>query len=286
MSYNTELQSNNADLQEILDAVNALPDAGAELPELTNPGTAGDLVYGKEMIDANGNVVTGSLRPKLGGLTADVAPQTAGGSMPYVKLIHTVSERTLIDPAFGGQITFQAPFEVYGDAAAADVAKGKTFTSAAGLLAVGTKEESVPVLQEKTVTPSTEEQIITPDEGYDGLSKVTVEAVEESGSQASGVCPSLTINMDDTMSIERIFYSSNNAYTSVYVENETTPLVIQDIDIGVPILISYVICPLDAAIDSYENLEILHSLGASGMVLQCTSTSAATLTLVDTDGMT
>lgn len=28
MSYNTELQSNNAELQEILDAVNDLPDAG------------------------------------------------------------------------------------------------------------------------------------------------------------------------------------------------------------------------------------------------------------------
>ena len=29
MSYNTELQSNNAELQEILDAVNDLPDAGS-----------------------------------------------------------------------------------------------------------------------------------------------------------------------------------------------------------------------------------------------------------------
>ena len=62
-----------------------------------------------------------------------------------------------------------------GDAAASDVAEGKTFTSSAGLKVTGTAKASVPTLQAKTVTPSSAEQTVTPDSSYDGLSSVTVE---------------------------------------------------------------------------------------------------------------
>lgn len=59
-NYNIKLQSNNTTLQRLIDNVNSLPDKGTDLPELTNPGTDSELFLGKELIDSDGNVVTGN----------------------------------------------------------------------------------------------------------------------------------------------------------------------------------------------------------------------------------
>ena len=145
MSYNTELQANNADLQEILDTVNALPEAGdVELPELSNPGTAENLEQGYELIDADGNVITGNVPVARGGVNVEATSVTyvPMGDQSVVKLSATVSEKTILDPDLGGAVHLTALYSEFGDAAAADVAKGKTFTSAAGLLVTGTKEEN------------------------------------------------------------------------------------------------------------------------------------------------
>lgn len=60
---NSSLKQNTASLQELLNAVNNLPEAGSggvELPELTNAGTSTDLSSGKQLIDGEGNIVTGT----------------------------------------------------------------------------------------------------------------------------------------------------------------------------------------------------------------------------------
>lgn len=59
-NYNSQLQSNNIDLQTVLQTLQTKA-AGTQLPELTNEGVAADLLANKELIDSNGNKITGSM---------------------------------------------------------------------------------------------------------------------------------------------------------------------------------------------------------------------------------
>ena len=112
---------------------------GKSLPELTNPATASDIASGKQAIDGDGNILIG-----------DVAKATFSAPWPAtlvydstndrIDFTYEVSQNYFIDS--GVNIRLMSGVENFGNATAADVAAGKTFTSAAGLKVEGTLNTS------------------------------------------------------------------------------------------------------------------------------------------------
>lgn len=58
------ISNNTQKLQNLMDKINALPEykEGIELPELSNEGSSADLLNNKQLIDSEGNIITGSMK--------------------------------------------------------------------------------------------------------------------------------------------------------------------------------------------------------------------------------
>lgn len=181
-NYNSALQSNNADLQAILSTINNLPTAGGvNLPVLTNEGSSNDLILGKELVNTNGQVVTGTM-PNNGAIIS-----TMDGI--NIKSIAIPSGYTS-----GGTVSLDNTIDNEVDTQSDLITQIKnvinTLPEAGG---------SAPTLQDKTVTPTTSKQTITADNGYDGLDVVTVNAIPSNYIIPSGT---LTISINGTHNVK------------------------------------------------------------------------------------
>jgi hypothetical protein len=123
-------------------------EGGVELPELTNPASASDMALDKQLIDADGNVVTGTLAESGVDTNVMVAPEEIieGTSDNTVFSYRGVYAKNYIgDADFKGFICRpgtnfvlrQIQTSMFGNATANQVAEGATFTSADGLLVPG-----------------------------------------------------------------------------------------------------------------------------------------------------
>lgn len=166
LNNNSNLKTNTASLQELLNAVNNLPEAsnGVELPELTNEGSAENLLSGKQLIDGEGKKVTGTM-PNNGTVTQTFdglntssvtipAGYTSGGT---IGLDNTISNEANEQSSLIDQI----------------IATANSLPNVEG----GNNTTEIK-LQNKTVTPTKNSQIITADTNYDGLDTVTVNGDE------------------------------------------------------------------------------------------------------------
>lgn len=110
-------------------------ETGTQLPTLTNPGTAADMAQGKQLIDQNGEIVTGTLRESTAGSGYTVIDTTPTLNSTNLQLDYTFEmDRIMRKDSI---LNMMCPISNFGNATAADVAVGKTFTSEAGVKVTG-----------------------------------------------------------------------------------------------------------------------------------------------------
>ena len=141
--------------------------------------TADDMAKGVTAY-VNGEKVTGTLPDSK---TCDIPFSSINTSDPdNARIVAKPTERRIISPS-PGLIVVPVPYSKFGDATAADVAAGKTFTSAAGLKATGTMQSKAAA----TYTPGTSDQTIASGQYLSGAQTIKGDSNLVAGNIKSGV---------------------------------------------------------------------------------------------------
>lgn len=111
---------------------------GTVLPTLTNPATATDMAEGKQLIDANGNVVTGSVETVAGDYHSPIDDNNEIYWDDAIGMHHTFQKDVLFRQ--GARVVAWVDPELFGNANPEDVRAGVTFTSENGLVIEGTAQ--------------------------------------------------------------------------------------------------------------------------------------------------
>lgn len=139
---------------------------------------AGNLITGTCTFDVNSQDATVQVAEMITGKTAYARGAKLTGTMPNRGAVSlTISEKDeeiSIAQGYhdgGGKVGILAAEKA--KLIAANIKQGITILGVTGTL----EPSSAVTVHAKTVTPATTQQVITPDEGYDYLSQVTVEAI-------------------------------------------------------------------------------------------------------------
>lgn len=124
-------------LDQMATEIAGIHTGGADLPTLTNPGSAADLAQGKQLIGADGSVVEGSME-QLEPTAIHGAKYEIDGEGDFC-ISFEVDKPKYVN----GEVFLYTPaYDLFGDATQDDVAAGKTFTNRHGLKIEGNLERT------------------------------------------------------------------------------------------------------------------------------------------------